>query len=216
MRRTNLSILYILLSAIVISFLQSCVSLDTTSYSDPSFASKPYKKICVYSIDVNLNYRSALEKAFVKEFKDLGIDAVEGSFIFPPTREWKEEEFQKALLANGFDGFLKVELLYENIIVNPSPVFDAVAYTLSEDDEDIEDEIIAGAIAAFADNSLGNINYQFQADMIDIETNKIAWSGFSSTEQDAAFLVEYRSTVFKKFAKGVLEELEDKGHITSK
>lgn len=76
----------------------SCVSIETTSYTDPDFINKKYSKFCVYSVEQNLNRRALVERVFAGEFKDAGLYAVEGSMIFPPTRTWDEADFQAQLL----------------------------------------------------------------------------------------------------------------------
>ena len=52
---------YILIGFVAI-FATSCYSVTTSSYSDREFKEKKYNKICIYSYDENLVFRSILEK----------------------------------------------------------------------------------------------------------------------------------------------------------
>lgn len=215
--KLNSAIVYKLTAAIaIVVLLQSCVSIETTSYSDPDYIGKPYSKICVYSVETDLNSRSKIERIFVDEFLDEGITAVEGSMIFPPTRTWKEEEFQKTLLANGFDGFLKIEIMDENVNVTTNPVYDTDTYTSTRENDDGETETITETRTTVSENRNVYLHNKFQADMIDVKTNKVAWRGFSATDADVSLLGMNRETVIEKFAEGVIKELEVKGHILRK
>lgn len=215
--KLNSAIKYKITAALaLVVLLQSCVSIETTSYSDPDYIGKPYSKICVYSVETDLNSRSKIERVFVEEFLDEGITAVEGSMIFPPTRTWKEEDFQKTLLANGFDGFLKIEIMDENVNVTTNPVYDTDTYTSTRENDDGESETITETRTRVSENTNVYLHNKFQADMIDVKTNNVAWRGFSATDADMTMFGMDREVVIEKFAEGVIEELKVKAHITPK
>ena len=54
------------------------------------------------------------------------------------------------------------------------------------------------------------MNNQFQADMIDVATNKIAWKGFSSTEAQINMIGIDITVIVEKFAEDVLSEMQKK------
>ncbi len=201
------------LLTLIAIILPSCVSIETTSYSDPAFIAKPYNRICVYSVETDLNKRSNIESIFVDEFLDEGITAVEGSMIFPPTREWKEEDFQGILLTNKFDAFLKVEIIDENVKVTTTPIYDTDTYTSTRENEDGETETYTETRTTLNENRNVHLHNKFQADLIDVKTNKIAWRGFSATDAEVGNMAISRATIIEKFAESVIEELEFKKHI---
>lgn len=149
---------------------------------------------------------------FVDEFLDEGITAVEGSMIFPPTRKWNEEDFQSILIANKFDAFLKVEILHNDVSVTTNPVYSTDTYTSTKETEEGETETITETRTSLNENKVVYLYNKFQADLIDVETNKIAWRGFSSTEAEMTMGI-HQETVIEKFAESVIEELEFKRHI---
>jgi len=63
------------------------------------------------------------------------------------------------------------------------------------------------------ENRIVFLHNKFQADLIDVKTNKIAWRGFSSTDANLSAIGIHRETVIEKFAESVIEELEFKRHI---
>lgn len=184
----------IILLLIVSTLVTSCYSITTSSYSDKEFKRKKYNKICVYSFEENLVFRSILEKTMVEELYELGVDAMEGSELFPPTKERDENEFQSELLANNVDGFLKFEVV--NINTNSD------AY---------ESEIQIDNFHNYDMNS--NLRYRFEVKLIDVKTNKLAWVGSSEPINYYKINQFNRDDFFWKFSKSVIEELQQKGHI---
>ncbi|MEZ4724002.1 MAG: hypothetical protein R2863_05040 [Candidatus Kapaibacterium sp.] len=184
---------YILIGFIAI-FATSCYSVTTSSYSDREFKEKKYNKICIYSYDKNLVYRSLLEEMMVEELQLLNVEAIEGSELFPPTKERDENEFQSDLLANNVDGFLKFEVVYDNINNYP---------------EESEFEL-----NKYYQNDINsNLRYRFSVHLIDVKTNKIAWVGSSEPINYYEINQFNRDGFFWKFSRSVIEELQEKGHI---
>lgn len=193
--------------------LQSCVSIDTTSYSDPDFMGKQYNKLCVYSVDQNLNKRKLIENIFVKELKENGIDALEGSNLFPPTREWQETDFQSQLTKFGYDGFLKIEIVDENIKERVTPQVHTDTKTTTVKKKDGKDATITETNSYVTNDVDVYMNNQFQADLIDVATNKIAWKGYSSTSAQLNMIGIDIDAIVEKFAESVIEELQTKKHL---
>ena len=57
------------------------------------------------------------------------------------------------------------------------------------------------------------MNNQFQADLIDVTTNKVAWKGYSTTSAQVNMIGMDIETIIEKFAESVIEEMKAKGHI---
>ncbi|MEZ4724001.1 MAG: hypothetical protein R2863_05035 [Candidatus Kapaibacterium sp.] len=191
----------------------SCVSIETTSYTDPDFINKKYSKFCVYSVEQNLNRRALVERVFAEEFKDAGLYAVEGSMIFPPTRTWDEADFQAQLLKNGFDGFIKVEIVDENVNERVTPQVHTNTETRTIKKKNGKDATITESNTYVTNDVDVFMNNQFQADLIDVATNKVAWKGYSSTSAQVNMLGMDIETIIERFAEDVIEEMEMKGHI---
>jgi len=191
----------------------SCVSIETTSYSDPDFTNKKYSKFCVYSVEQNLNKRALIERVFVEEFKEAGIYAVEGSNIFPPTRTWEEGEFQSQLMKNGFDGFIKIEIMDEVVNERVIPQVHTNTETTTTKKKNGKDATVTNTNTYVTNDIDVYMNNQFQADLVDVATNKVAWKGYSSTSAQINMVGMDIETIIEKFAEDVIEEMQAKGHI---
>jgi len=184
---------FILIGFVAI-FATSCYSVTTSSYSDREFKEKKYNKICIYSYDENLVFRSILEKTMVEELQNLEVDAIEGSVLFPPTRERDDEVYQSELLKNNVDGFLKFEVVYDNINNNAT-----------EGKMELDNY--------FSNDLNSNLRYRFSVHLIDVKTNKVAWIGSSEPINYYEINQFNRDGFFWKFSRSVIEELQEKGHI---
>ncbi len=202
-------ILLILVSVVA----TSCVSIETTSYTDPDFVNKKYAKFCVYSVEQNLNRRALVERVFTEEFKAAGIYAVEGSMIFTPTRTWDEADFQSQLTKNGFDGFIKIEIIDENVNERVTPQIHTNTETRTIKKKNGKDATITESNTYVTNDVDVYMNNQFQADLIDVTSNKTAWKGYSSTSAQVNMVGMDIETIIEKFAEDVIEELQAKGHV---
>ncbi|PKL81138.1 MAG: hypothetical protein CVV25_01485 [Ignavibacteriae bacterium HGW-Ignavibacteriae-4] len=205
----NNLVLLILVSVVA----TSCVSIETTSYSDPDFTNKKYAKFCIYSVEQNLNRRALVERVFSDEFKDAGIYAVEGSNIFPPTRTWEEGDFQSQLIKNGFDGFIKIEIVDEKVNERITPQIHTNTETRTIKKKNGKDETVTQSNTYVTEDIDVYMNNQFQADLIDVTTNKVAWKGYSTTSAQVNMIGMDIETIIEKFAESVIEEMKAKGHI---
>lgn len=191
----------------------SCVSIETTSYTDPDFINKKYSKFCVYSVEQNLNRRALIEKVFAEEFQEAGLYAVQGSMIFPPTRVWEEADFQAQLVKNGFDGFIKIEIMDENVNERITPEFHTNTETRTIKKKNGKDATITETNTFVTNDVDVYMSNQFQADLIDVNSNKVAWKGYSSTSAQVDMIGMDVETIVERFAEDVINELKTKGHI---
>lgn len=209
--KSNYKNLILLLLVSVVA--TSCVSIETTSYTDPDFINKKYAKFCVYSVEQNLNRRALIEKVFAEEFKEAGLYAVEGSMIFPPTRVWEEADFQAQLVKNGFDGFIKIEIMDENVNERVTPEFHTNTETRTIKKKNGKDATITQSNTYVTNDVDVYMSNQFQADLIDVTSNKVAWKGYSSTSAQVDMIGMDVETIVERFAEDVINELKTKGHI---
>lgn len=124
----------ILIVFIASSFLSSFIVTETYSFSDPDFKQKKYKKFCIYSIEENIFRKGLIESYFVDRLKDNDIESELGYEIFPATREWSESEFQKILLDNNFDAFLKIDIEERIVYLSKIPLEESHTYIIEKKD----------------------------------------------------------------------------------
>ncbi len=175
--------------------LESCVTLKTSSFSDPKFINKSYSKICVISNDKNLNRRTLIENELVEDLAAEGVNVTAGVKLFPPTREWNESEKYDTLISKGYEGILVLTILYINT-------------------DEVYNKEIDGNKNSRKNNELNR--GEFESKLIDLNTGETAWKGYSESDLVVNVAGSIKEITFSKLSKSIVNELEDKGHITPK
>lgn len=197
----------ILLAVIISCALVSSCSvkkINLNSYSHPDFLKKEYESVAIYYDTENLNYRNSVESTFVEELRDGEVNAVQGSVLFPPLDEWSDDYIQQKLKEKGIGALIVFEL--DSIL--PIKVVDEEEnenelYPFKVSEKNYEDE----------EDRVHKTHYTMSIMMIDVESNTIAWQGKFDPFY-LSFLDEgRRKSNAKNMVRGILEELEAKGHI---
>ncbi len=194
---------------IVISFalFTSCSTrkIDFNSYSHPDFSNKKYQSVAVYYDTDNINHRTNLESVFVDELTDGEVNATQGSILLPPIEEWSNEEKQRTLKDKNIDGFITFELnSYANVDSGNETESESEIYPFKvttkehrNDDDEIDDDT----------------KYSLTVKLIDVSSNKIAWQGKFDPFYLKFLKKGRRKMNTKNMVRGIIDELEAKGHI---
>jgi hypothetical protein len=84
-------------------------SFRTLTFPDPAFTGKQYEKFCVAAfISDDAFLRKQYEVSFAKEFTEEGLIAESSLNLFPPTRDWSDEQIHNKLNDYGFDAYLLI------------------------------------------------------------------------------------------------------------
>ena len=205
----NLKIILILL--VVTSLLSSCIVTETYSFSDSDFKQKKYKKFCVYSTEENIFRKGLIESYFVDILKDNDIESELGYEIFPATREWSESDFQRVLLDNNFDAFLKIDIEERIVYLSKIPLEESNTYIIEKKDNNgniIYEEVRESDLDKRFSERFENL---ITTTLIDVKTNQIAWKAISETntgKNSRNFEI-----LLQRLSKEILSELETKEHI---
>jgi hypothetical protein len=164
---------------------------------------KEYESIAIYYDTDNLNYRNSVESTFTGELADSDVNAAQGSILFPPLEDWSETYKQKNLKEKGIGALLTFEL----DSIKPIKVVDDVEnenelypFKVSVKNDDDEDEV-------------NNTHYSLNLMLIDVETNTIAWQGKFDPFYLKFLEKGRRKSNSKNMVRGIIAELEAKGHI---
>lgn len=133
--------------------------------------------------------------------------------IFPPTRIWEEGDYQSQLSKNGIEGFIKIEIIDENVNERITPQVHTNTETRTIKKKNGKDATVTESNTYVTEDVDVYMNNQFQADLINVNTNKIAWRGYSSTSAQINMVGMDIETIIEKFAESVIEEMKVKGHI---
>jgi len=171
----------------VVSALVGCASTSTSSYRDPAFARTSYRRVVVMASGVQLGTRQEIERRLASELRGKRIEAVEGMGLFPPTREFSQEETMAALRERGFDGLLFVERVESGSTSHVTNLLTA---------ESEPREFVA-----------------FDARLIDVATGHAAWVGSLRTETNSSYASN--SDILGSFTSSTADELEEKRLLSS-
>ena len=168
----------------------------------PRFSKKEYESVAIYYDTENLNYRNSVESTFVEELKDGEVNAVQGSVLFPPLDEWSDDYIQQKLKEKGIGALIVFEL----DSVQPIKVVDGTEneiYPFKVSEKGYEDE----------EDRINKTHYTMSIMLIDVESSTIAWQGKFDPFYLSFLDKDRRKSNTRNMARGILEELEAKGHI---
>ncbi|MFP4527788.1 MAG: hypothetical protein ACLFQX_04495 [Candidatus Kapaibacterium sp.] len=214
--KTKRFFLAVLLPLIVV-ILAGCASTETTSFRDPEFIGKQYDKICVYADITDLKYRLLIENEMVKEFREAGVNAVRGYDLFPPTREWSDDDIHRALVDKSIEGYLLIAWTDRNVeqVYKPG---DLVTETKKVKDKDKKGKEVTKekSVTYQTPGHTENKYYSaFETKLIDVKTSKVAWIATSQSESGESFSGDFRP-IIDSYSDDIVETLGKDGLIRKK
>ncbi len=179
-------------SVVVLWMLSGCAATSTTSYRDPAFATSTFRKFAVMASGMQLGERGELEGRLAGALQQKRVAAAPLIELVPPTRQLTDEELGDALRGQGFDALLVVQRVEAGARSEPS-----------------WSTILGGSSA---DDTSERLYAAFDASLVDLATNQVAWIASSRTGGS-----EYASIsdLLDSFASRTADELEEK-HLLSK
>ncbi len=95
-----------------IFFIASCANTKITSFKDKEYAKSNYTHIAVWgSSSMGDASRQKVERAFVGSLGEQGISAIALIDLIPPTRNPSGEDIKQAILSQGCDCVLTIQLI---------------------------------------------------------------------------------------------------------
>ncbi|MCK5742456.1 MAG: hypothetical protein KAH48_09580 [Chlorobi bacterium] len=155
------------LLSILVLFISSCASIDTTVKIEPGFVGQKYKNVCVMA-----NYDIAImkydtEKFFCDELKKRSVRAVRGQELFDDPKYYLEDDSTITVLKeNKIDACVVITRKIVNLIDG------SIGYISYSKKNGLE--------FYFPDDYLYQVDYTVS--VVDISTGKSEWSSLSKTE----------------------------------
>ena len=188
--------------------LSNCASTKLTSFKDPEYDSANFKRILVVVNTSDLEKKLQLESAMVKALKETGIYAIEGFNLFPPTREFTDEEMVARLIENKIDAYISVlvgESGIEEVYVPPTSSTTQTKGNIS----------VLGNTATYEEKT--RTTYQggytldkpwaeFETKLYDVSNGRTVWISASYTGGNAFASF---NTVINSFSQEVVNRLEN-------
>ena len=179
------------LLAILVLFISSCMSIDTTVKIEPGFVGQKYKNICVMAnYDVQIMQYDT-EKSFCDALEDRSVRAVRGQELFDEAKYNLDDDLTIAVLKeNNIEACVVITRGSSNSTMNYRMVIQEHDY---------------GAVAS--DRSFINHAVEFFISVVDIKTGKILWSATSKTNCSGDYDTHVRKAI-KAIAKDICKRLQ--------
>ena len=97
-------IIFSLVSMLALS--GGCASTKMTSFTDPDYRQTTFKRILILANTSDLERRLYFESTMAKVLLDVGVVAIEGFKLFPPTRNLTPERKVELLIQDSIDSYL--------------------------------------------------------------------------------------------------------------
>ena len=203
----------ITLGLVVAFLLGSCAFTETTSFSDPDFMGKQYKKFCVNSTISDFDDKKHIENNVVKYLRQQGYEAMPGYKLFPPTRDWDDKTIESTLREKGYDAYLLVSISDKHVEVEksaPEVVTETKGKTTKTKRGEVYKETTKTTVKDGDEER--KLFANFKTDMIDVKTSRVAWTATSKSEG----MNDDFETVAGSFAEDIVNSLAKDGHIKIK
>jgi len=197
---------------IAIVLLAGCATTKMTSFKDPAFQSISFKRILVVANTSDLEWRRKIETRMVKSFQDIGVFAIEGVQLFPPTREPTADEKVDILIKNKVDAYVSVSVGESGVKEEYVPSTESTTKTKGS-------VRVSGDRADYAEKSTTKVDggytlskpwAGFQTKLFDVSSGQNAWVASSFTGGNA--FADF-STVINSYCDKVVDQLIEDGLI---
>jgi len=173
---------------------------DVEGFTDPDFHGYKFSTVVLHLPNSALNFKKQVVKQLTKRLKKKGVRVLLHNDLFPPTREWNEENSAEIYRRHNVDA--------------------GIVITIGKD----EYSETAG-MAMYNATTIGNITTgyvsqptfvrdqtTFSITIVDAESKRNVWIGELDTRGAGLLFVGNKSTA-KGLAKGLVRELRDANHL---
>ncbi|MBX3042540.1 MAG: hypothetical protein KIT33_00435 [Candidatus Kapabacteria bacterium] len=194
-------------------FLSSCATTETTTFVDPAFRGKQYSKICVLADISDLKYKQKLEKEMATHLTKEGVTVYTGSQLFPPTREWSEDQMQETLVNQNIEGYLLIVWKDKNVQETFKPgssVSETKGEVKKKDGKDVYTErTVTTQTGGSVDREFRSY---FEAKLFDVRSKANAWIATSYSSSGEWFGSDF-DLIMESYAKDIAKNLKKDGLI---
>lgn len=189
-------------------------STKVEGHTDPDFVGYQPKKVLIVVIGTSTDMRQQTEKRMIERLAKFNVEAATERQLFPPTRDWSPETRVEMLEKHGFDSTILVVSGANSTSVIP---FARQTYGTANTTGHVYGN---GAFNAQTSGTTTEYNLvsvsssaEFSAVLVQNGTGRIIWYGDIVTKAGGTLFVGERGDA-KASVKGVIEGLEENGHLT--
>lgn len=205
MNRIFIKICFVVFAAILFA---SCATTETTTFTDPAFRGKQFSKICVLADISDLKYKQKLEKELASNLAKKGVMVSTGSMLFPPTRQWSEEQMQEVLEKEGIEGYLLVAWKDKQVQETYKPgnsISETKGEVKKRNGKDVYTE------RTVTSQTSGSVEKEFksyfEAKLIDVMSKNTAWIATSYSQSGEWFGSDF-DLIMESYAEDISEKLK--------
>ena len=184
--------------------LTGCVTTSVRGFTDNDYKDYKIKKIAVRAPNVGFAFGEVMENSMVKSLRSSKVQAASFLSLFPPTRDWTNEEVAKQLMSEGYDSIMYVYL------VGSDSSSQTISYINSGN------AYAYGGMATYSSTSVPVSSIrrytQTRVKVFDIRTTDVIWIGDSSTKA-GGLLFMGDETQTDSISSNVVTSLSESGHI---
>ena len=207
--------------------LAACTNARVASFVDPNYQSQlpADYRIVVAGTGMDLNEQQALIQEAQEEFSDIGITALNGLQVVPPTRELGKEEMLAEYKKAGAQVVLEVEGTGKGVEQRSEPISYTPGYRgttvvrkrgLLQDGQIVQDDTYVysydtpGYVSGGYSTTRGTATYT--ARLIDVENGNVIWKSDSNVKRTGTNYEKHAEETAEEF----VERLVDDGVIRAR
>lgn len=191
-------------------------STKVEGHTDPDFIGYQPKKVLVVVVAPTTEIRLQTEERMLGRMAEYGVQASTERQVFPPTRQWTPEQRVEILSRQGFDSTLLVVSGANSTTVIP---FATQTYGTANTTGQIHSNGTFNAQTRGASTEYNLVSVrssaEFSAVLVQNGSGKVIWYGDIVTKAGGTLFVGERGDA-KASVKGVIEGLEEGGHLVKK
>lgn len=186
-----------------IFFIASCANTRITSFKDREYAKSNYTHIAVWgSSSMGNASRQKVERAFVGSLVEQGISAISLIDLIPPTRNPSGEDIKRAILSQGCDCVLTIQLIDAYTEYGTTSGYSSTIW---------------GKNSSFTTYSGGETyslpRVKFKIELMDTNSEKTVWTSSTFTAGNAG---AGGDTLVNSLAASTVKKLKEDGLILGK
>ncbi len=181
-----------------------CISTNVKGYTDNNYQKYNIKMMAVRAPNSGFEFGELLEKSMVDELEDEGVKA--GMFIkmFPPTREWTNEQVTQKLLNDGFDSIMYINLGGSDTSSNTIGYINNGTASVYGN---------TASINSYSTPVVATHRYtSTRIKIYSVKSGELVWVADTNTSAGGLFYIGDRTTT-DSIAEDVVESLKRSGHM---
>jgi len=193
-----------LLLVVSLSSLSGCISTNVKGYTGQDYHGYKIRKAVVRAPDAGFEFGELMEHSIIEELGDAGVKAESFLKMFPPTRQWTNEQVVDTLRKQGYDAIMTVSLKGSDTTSNTigyinsgtASVYGNTAYYNGS----------STAITTFHRYTSTHIK------VYNVDSGRVVWVGDARTSAGGLFYMG-DETQTDSLAEETVDALRDSGHL---